>query len=150
MTQVNTVILHSIERLKVEPNALSFDQPTNLIILEVGGLEGREGENIKPAFSSNIHNLAIVNSTMINLNSNLFSKKLRPFQFHLVGSVLSSRLPTSSQDQGDLFNFESQLTKIVINRCNVTNSLNSNFIKATAIHVEVKTDLLNAKNPKFW
>ena len=136
--------------LKTDPNAFSFDQPTNLIILEVEGLQPvGEGHSVQASFSSNIHNLAIVNSTMINLNSNLFSKKLRPFQFHLVGSVLSSRLPTSSQDQGDLFNFESQLTKIVINRCNVTNSLNSNFIKATAIHVEVKTDLLNAKNPNL-
>ena len=70
--------------LKTDPNAFSFDQPTNLIILEVGGLQpGREGPSVQASFSSNIYNLAIINSTMYQLNPNLFSKELRPIQFHL-------------------------------------------------------------------
>ena len=33
------MILHNIELLKTDPNAFSFDQPTNMIILEVGDLD---------------------------------------------------------------------------------------------------------------
>ena len=128
------MILHNIEMLKPEPNAFSFDQPTNLIILEVGGLEGHD---VKASFSSNIHNLAIINSTMLHLNPNLFSKELKLFQLHLVGSVLASGGP--DLDQGYIFNFDkSQLARIVMKGCTVTSSHKNTFIKATAASVEVK------------
>ena len=132
---MKTVILHNIERLKTDPNAFSFDQLTNLIILEVGGLQpGRDGHNVQASFSSNIHNLAIVNSTMLNLNPNLFSKELKPFQFLLLGSVFSS---DSDRDTGFLFNFDSQMSRLVVKGCKVTSTHKSSFIKATAANVEV-------------
>ena len=122
--------------LKTDPNAFSFDQPTNLIILEVGGLQpGRDGHNVQASFSSNIHNLAIVNSTMINLNPNLFSKELRLFQFHLLGSVFSSN---SDRDTGYLFNFASQMSRLVMKGCTVTSTHKSSFLKAIAASVEVR------------
>ena len=139
------MILHNIEMLKPEPNAFSFDQPTNLIILDVGGLEGHDA---KASFSSNIHNLAIINSTiiMLNNNPNLFSRELRLFQFHLVGSVLASGGP--DLDQGYTFNFESQLARLVIERCTVTSTHKGTFIKATAASVEVlKERLMKGKIP---
>ena len=140
------MILHNIEKLKPEPNAFSFDQPTNLIILEVGGLEGHDA---KASFSSNIHNLAIINSTiiMLNNNPNLFSRELRLFQFHLVGSVLASGGP--DLDQGYTFNFESsQLARLVIEGCSVTSTHKRTFIKATAASVEVlKEKLVRGKGP---
>jgi len=127
------VILHNIELLKTDPNAFSFDQLTNMIILEVGGLQpGREGSSVQASFSSNIHNLAIINSTMLHLNPNLFSKELKPFQFHLVGSVFSS------DSEGYLFNFEkSQMARLVVKGCTVTSTHKSSFIKAIAANVEV-------------
>ena len=135
------MILHNIEMLKTDPNAFSFDQPTNLIILEVGGLQPvREGHNVQASFSSNIHNLAIVNSTMLNLNPNLFSKELRLFQFHLVGSVFSSN---SDRDTGYLFNFASQMSRLVMKGCTVTSTHKSSFIKAIAASVEVKQQTIN-------
>ena len=139
------MILHNIEMLKPEPNAFSFDQPTNLIILEVGGLEGHDA---KASFSSNIHNLAIINSTIImpHLNPNLFSRELRLFQFHLVGSALASGGP--DLDQGYTFNFESKLARLVIERCTVTSTHKRTFIKATAASVEVlKEQLVKGKGP---
>ena len=128
------MILHNIEMLKPDPNAFSFDQPTNLIIVEVGGLQGREGHNVQASFSSNIHNLAIVNSTMLNLNPNLFSKELKPFQFLLLGSVFSS---DSDRDTGFLFNFDSQMSRLVMKGCTVTSTHKSSFLKAIAVNIEV-------------
>ena len=136
------MILHNIEMLKPDPNAFSFDQPTNLIIVEVGGLQGREGHSVQASFSSNIHNLAIVNSTMLHLNPNLLSKELRPFQLHLVGSVFSA----SDGDEGHLFNFEShQMARLVIKGCTVTSAHKSSFIKAIAGSVEVIIGPTNAQ-----
>ena len=127
------VILYDIQMLKLAPNAFSFNQPTNLIILEVGGLQGWEGLNNQPSFKKNIHNLAIVNSTMLHLDPNLFSKKLRPDHFHLEGSVFSIK----DQEDGHLFNFNQQLKRLEIKRCNVTSTSKNTFIKATATSVEV-------------
>ena len=118
--------------LKLDPNAFSFNNPTNLILLEVGGLQGWKGPNNQP-FKKNIHNLAIVNSTMLHLNPNLFSKKLRPDHFHLEGSVFSIK----DQEDGHLFNFDQQLKRLKIMRCNVTSTSKNAFIKATATSVEV-------------
>ena len=132
---MKTLILHNIVLLKTDPNAFSFDQPTNLIILEVGGLQpGREGHSVQASFSSNIHNLAIVNSTMLNLNPNLFSKELKPFQFLLLGSVFSS---DSDRDTGFLFNFDSQMSRLVMKGCTVTSTHKSSFLKAIAVNIEV-------------
>ena len=126
------MILYNIQMLKLEPNAFSFNKPTNLILLEVGGLQGWEGPNNQP-FKKNIHNLAIVNSTMLHLDPNLFSKKLRPDHFHLEGSVFSIK----DQEDGHLFNFNQQLKRLEIKRCNVTSTSKNTFIKATATSVEV-------------
>ena len=130
--------------LKLDPNAFSFDRPTSLIILEVGGLQpAREGPSVQASFSSNIHNLAIVNSTMLNLNPSLFSKELRPFQFHLVGSVFSS--DQRDGDTGYLFNFDkASLARLVMKGCEVTSTHKSSFIKAVAANVEVKVDLFRS------
>ena len=130
---MESVILYDIQMLKLDPNAFSFNQPTNLIILEVGGLQGWEGLNNQPSFKKNIHNLAIVNSTMLHLDPNLFSKKLRPDHFHLEGSVFSIK----DQEDGHLFNFNQQLKRLEIKRCNVTITSKNTFIKATATSVEV-------------
>ena len=119
--------------LKLDPNAFSFNKPTNLILLEVGGLQGWEGLNNQPSFKKNIHNLAIVNSTMLQLNPNLFSKKLKPNHFHLEGSVFS----IADLEDGHLFNFDQQLKRLKIKRCNVTSTSKNTFIKATATSVEV-------------
>ena len=126
------MILYNIEMLKLDPNAFSFNKPTNLILLEVGGLQGWQGLNNQP-FKKNIHNLAIVNSTMLQLNPNLFSKKLKPNHFHLEGSVFSIK----DQEDGHLFNFDQQLKRLKIKRCNVTSTSKNTFIKATATSVEV-------------
>ena len=127
------MILYNIEMLKLEPNAFSFNKPTNLIILEVGGLQGWKGSSNQPSFKKNIHNLAIVNSTMLHLDPNLFSKKLRPDHFHLEGSVFSIK----DLEDGHLFNFDQQLKRLEIKRCNVTSTSKNTFIKATATSVEV-------------
>ena len=130
--QIELVILYNIEMLKLDPNAFSFNKPTNLILLEVGGLQGWEGPNNQP-FKKNIHNLAIVNSTMLQLDPNLFSKKLKPNHFHLEGSVFS----IADLEDGHLFNFDQQLKRLKIKRCNVTSTSKNTFIKATATSVEV-------------
>ena len=127
------MILYKIDMLKLDPNAFSFNKPTNLI-LEVGGLQARrEGPSIDPSFKKNIHNLAIVNSTMLQLNPNLFSKKLKLNHFHLEGSVFSIK----DQEDGHLFKFDQQLSRLEIKRCNVTSTSKNTFIKATATSVEV-------------
>ena len=130
--QIELVILYNIQMLKLDPNAFSFNKPTHLILLEVGGLQGWEGPNNQP-FKKNIHNLAIVNSTMLQLNPNLFSKELKPNHFHLEGSVFSIK----DLEDGHLFNFDQQLKRLEIKRCNVTSTSKNTFIKATATSVEV-------------
>ena len=77
---------------------------------------------------------------MLNLNPNLFSKELRPFQFHLVGSVFSC---DSDRDTGYLFNFDSQMARLVVKGCTVTSTHKSFFIKAIAASVEVKQQTID-------
>ena len=134
--QIELVILSNIQMLKLDPNAFSFNNPTNLILLEVGGLQGWEGLNNQPSFKKNIHNLAILNSTMTQLNPNLFSKELKLFQLHLNDSFLS--VATSLGQDRHLFNLDRRLTKLVIKRCHLTGP----FIRATATTVEVKSKYL--------
>ena len=142
--QVRKVILHNINMLELDHSSFSFHMRTNLIILEVGGWRSARNYYSKhrptPEAFQHIRNLAIINSTMLNLNQNLFSQDFQPLNLLLRNSVFTMAHDVSSAYVFNLyvFNFNSKLERLVIEGCMVT-SLQSGgrIMKATSATVEV-------------
>ena len=133
------MILHNIDMLELDHSSFSFHMRTNLILLEVGGWRSARNTYSKhrptPEAFQHIRNLAIINSTMLNLNQNLFSQDFQPHNLLLRNSVFTMAHDVSS---AYVFNFNSKLERLVIEGCMVT-SLQSGgrIMKATSATVEV-------------
>ena len=122
--------------MELRPDALDFLHPTDVLVIEVGGITISNSFQ-DPSFGENIRNLLIQNSTLARLTPTFFSRKLSLSALVIVRTLLSVDDTEVGRTDKFLFYPKEAMSLVRIENCSIATTDKVTFIRARAHKVEI-------------